>query len=57
MKDLLLFARPPQPKPLLVALKTLVTTTADLLNADPALKGLRVEVEGSAPPVLAIRIC
>jgi two-component system, LuxR family, sensor kinase FixL len=53
MKDLLLFARPPQPKPLAVELKTLVTTTADLLNADPALKGLRVEVEGSAPPVLA----
>ena len=53
MKDLLLFARPPQPKPLPVELKALVTTTADLLNADPALKGLRVEVEGSAPPVLA----
>jgi two-component system sensor kinase FixL len=53
MKDLLLFARPPQPKPLPVELKMLVTTTADLLSADPALKGLRVEVEGSAPLVLA----
>jgi two-component system, LuxR family, sensor kinase FixL len=53
MKDLLLFARPPQPKPLAVELKALVTTTVDLLNADPALKGLRVEVEGSAPPALA----
>jgi len=53
MKDLLLFARPPQPKLLPVELRTLVTTTADLLNADPALKGLRVEVAGSAPLVLA----
>jgi PAS domain S-box-containing protein len=53
MKDLLLFARPPQPKPSPVELQALVKTTADLLTADPALKGVRVEVEGSAPPVLA----
>ena len=53
MKDLLLFARPPQPKTSAVELTSLVTTTADLLSADPALKGVRVEVEGSAPPVLA----
>jgi signal transduction histidine kinase len=53
MKDLLLFARPPQPKPSPVELASLVTTTADLLSADPALKGVRVEVEGSAPAVLA----
>ena len=53
MKDLLLFARPPQPKPLAVELNALVMTTAGLLNADPALEKLRVVVEGSAPPVLA----
>ncbi len=53
MKDLLLFARPPQPRPSPVELRSLVTTTADLLSADPALKGIRVEVEGSAPAVLA----
>ena len=53
MKDLLLFARPPQPKPSPVELQALVRTTADLLSADPALKGVHVEVEGSAPPVLA----
>ena len=53
MKDLLLFARPPQPKPSLVELTSLVRTTADLLSADPALKAMRVEVEGSAPAVLA----
>ena len=53
MKDLLLFARPPQPKTSLVELTSLVRTTADLLSADPALKAMRVEVEGSAPAVLA----
>jgi PAS domain S-box-containing protein len=53
MKDLLLFARPPQPKLSPVELTSLVTTTADLLSADPALKGVRIEVEGSAPAVLA----
>jgi two-component system sensor histidine kinase PilS (NtrC family) len=53
MGDLLLFARPPQPKPALVQLAALVTGTADLMSADPTLKGMRIEVEGSAPPVLA----
>ena len=53
MRDLLLFARPPQPKPAPVQLASLVTGTADLLSADPTLKGIRIDVEGSAPPVLA----
>jgi PAS domain S-box-containing protein len=53
MKDLLLFARPPQPKPITVDLARLVTATADLLNADPALKDVRVEIDGSAPTVCA----
>jgi PAS domain S-box-containing protein len=53
MKDLLLFARPPQPKPSPVQLNTLIRSTAELLSADPALRGIRVEVEGSAPAVLA----
>jgi PAS domain S-box-containing protein len=53
MKDLLMFARPPQPKTSKVELNELVRSTADLLSADPALKGIRVEVEGSAPAVLA----
>ena len=42
MKDLLLFARPPQPNASLVDVATLVTTTADLLSGDPALKDVRV---------------
>lgn len=53
MKDLLLFARPPQPRPVLVDLGPLVSATADLLSADPALKGVAVLVEGAVPPISA----
>jgi len=53
IKDLLLFARPPHPKPLPVDLAGLVRTTADLLTGDPALKGVAVRIDGTAPPVLA----
>jgi PAS domain S-box-containing protein len=53
MKDLLVFARPPKPRLARVEVAPLVTTTASLLTADPALKGVTVDVEGSAPPVSA----
>jgi PAS domain S-box-containing protein len=53
MQDLLLFARPPQPKPRPVDLAPLVTMTVNLLSQDPEVKGLSVKVEGTAPPVLA----
>jgi len=53
MKDLLLFARPPQPRPVSVDLAALVRTTADLLGGDPALNGIVVDVEGTAPRVAA----
>jgi two-component system sensor kinase FixL len=53
MKDLLLFARPPQPKPTPVDVAALVAATASLLSADPAAAGVRVEVKGSAPSILA----
>lgn len=53
MQDLLLFARPPQPKPRPVDLAPLVTTTIDLLREDPAVRNVTVRVEGSAPVVLA----
>src|SRR5206468_1392742 len=46
MKDLLLFARPPQPRPAPVDIGRLMATTADLLKDDPALQGIRVQVEG-----------
>jgi signal transduction histidine kinase len=51
IQDLLLFARPPQPKPIPVDVSPLVRTTAELLSGDPALSGVRIEVEGSAPPL------
>lgn len=53
MKDLLLFARPPQPRPASVQISALVAATADLLIRDPTLRDLHVDVGGSAPPVRA----
>jgi signal transduction histidine kinase len=53
MKDLLLFARPPKPKHAPTELVPLLTTTANLLSRDPALREVDVEVEGSAPPLSA----
>ena len=52
MKDLLLFARPPQPRPKPTEIVPLVQMTANLLKEDPALLGIRVDVEGSSPAVL-----
>jgi PAS domain S-box-containing protein len=51
MKDLLLFARPPRPRPMAVDLPALVAATADLLRRDPAFEHMAVEVAGSVPPV------
>jgi two-component system sensor kinase FixL len=53
MKDLLLFARPPQPRLAPVDLAVLIRTTADLLSGDPVLEGVGVGVEGDAPAVAA----
>jgi PAS domain S-box-containing protein len=53
MQDLLLFARPPQPKPAPVDLEALVVMTADLLSGDPARQEIEVTVGGSAPPIEA----
>jgi two-component system sensor kinase FixL len=53
MKDLLLFARPPQPKVAPVDVKSIVAATAELLSADPALRDIRVEFEGASRLVAA----
>jgi signal transduction histidine kinase len=53
MKDLLIFARPPQPRPAAVDVAALLTLTAGLLAADPDAAGIRVEIEGAAPPIMA----
>jgi signal transduction histidine kinase len=51
MQDLLLFARPPQPRPGPVDLKSLIDTTVELISQDPAVGGVRVQIDGSAPLV------
>ena len=53
MKDLLLFARPPQPKLALVDVAMLVTTTTDLLRGDPSFQGIHVRIEGEPARVVA----
>jgi signal transduction histidine kinase len=53
MKDLLLFARPPQPRYAPTDLVPLVTTTASLLSQDPAVREVDIVVEGAAPPLPA----
>jgi signal transduction histidine kinase len=53
MKDLLLFARPPQPRPTAIDVAGLVSTTAELLRSDPALKDVHVTVQGATPPIMA----
>lgn len=53
VKDLLLFARPPQPRPTALDISALVTATAALLGEDASQGEIRVEVSGEAPPVMA----
>jgi signal transduction histidine kinase len=53
MKDLLLFARPPQPHPMAVDLGALIQTIADLLSGDPALRSIAIDVAGSPQLVMA----
>jgi two-component system sensor kinase FixL len=53
VKDLLLFARPPQPKPVPVDVPALVASTASLLTQDSAHRDVTVSVRGATPPVLA----
>jgi len=53
MKDLLLFARPPRPRPVVVELGVLMAATAEFLRDDPAIKNVEVKVDGSVPPIVA----
>jgi two-component system sensor kinase FixL len=53
MKDLLLFARPPQPRVTPVDVILLLKTVTHLVRQDPALRGLRVDVAGEAPVLSA----
>jgi two-component system sensor kinase FixL len=49
MKELLMFARPPRPRRAPTDVVPLVTTTADLLSNDPAMREMNVDVDGTAP--------
>lgn len=51
IKDLLLFARTPQPRMGSVSLAALVQMTLDLLSKDPSFAGMTVDLTGDAPPV------
>lgn len=53
MKDLLLFARPPQARPAPVDVVALAKETSMLVSEDPTARDVRVEVDGSAPAVMA----
>jgi two-component system sensor kinase FixL len=53
VKDLLLFARPPQPHPAPLDITALVTATAALLKQDPAVDHVKVDVLGSSGLLMA----
>src|SRR3954471_15359410 len=53
MKDLLLFARPPKPRPMPVDVAQLLRTTVDLLSRDPGLHAMTVEVRGGGDAIAA----
>jgi signal transduction histidine kinase len=53
VKDLLLFARPPTPTRSPTDVVPIVSIAASLLGQDPSLRGIEIDVEGSAPLVQA----
>jgi two-component system sensor kinase FixL len=53
MKELLLFARPPQPRPTSVDVGLLVSMAAELMCLDPSLRAVQVDVTGASPPIAA----
>jgi two-component system sensor kinase FixL len=53
VKDLLLFARPPQPKPMAIDIVTLLSSTATLLAEDTAHRDVRITISGTAPKIMA----
>jgi two-component system sensor kinase FixL len=53
IQDLLVFSRPPAPKPVQVDLRSLAGSVAAMLKRDPAFQDLEVAIEGDAPPAWA----
>jgi two-component system sensor kinase FixL len=52
MTDLLLFARPPQPKLAPIEALALLQTACDLVRQDPAARGVTIDVHGRAATVM-----
>lgn len=50
IQDLLVFARPPAPRPTEIDLAALCKSVIELLNRDPAFVDLQVAIEGKVPP-------
>jgi PAS domain S-box-containing protein len=53
MTELLLFARPPVPRPMPVELAMLLRTTIEILMQDPTLQETTMILDGAAPPIVA----
>ncbi len=53
LEDLLLFARPKEPRTAPADVRLLVETTVGLLKKDPGLAGVEVHVHGDSPTILA----
>jgi two-component system, LuxR family, sensor kinase FixL len=53
VNDLLLFARPPTPRPIPLDVSLVLAATASLLGEDASYRNVRVEIAGSAPPIFA----
>lgn len=53
IQDLLIFARPPAPKPVRTDVRRLVESVAVLLKRDPAFRDLEVAIDGDVPHALA----
>jgi two-component system sensor kinase FixL len=52
VSDLLLFARPPSPRPVLLDIRSIVAATVALLREDAQHRAIDIEVTGSAPPLM-----
>jgi two-component system sensor kinase FixL len=52
VNDLLLFARPPTPRPMAIDVSVVLAATVSLLGQDASYRDVRVEIAGTAPPIL-----
>lgn len=52
IQDLLVFARPPAPKPTRSDLRSLIGSVVTMMKRDPAYHDVAVTIDGEAPPVL-----